>query len=206
MPAFADQPGDLLGVLLDQPEADGGIVPRIPTTPARQLLGVEPVAVLACGARRPSRSPRRRAPRRRRAGEAAHLVPLPLADLGAGDVADVVDVEEQERAAVGLLQRVLGAAQAVAAQPVVVDAALEVDRRCGPRRAGACPSASSGRCRRAAGCAGRVRSSKSLRCARGAPLCRRAGRVTGCTSRRRCGSSGRSCSRCRGWRGTPPCP
>jgi hypothetical protein len=36
--------------------------------------------------------------------EAAHLVPLPLADLGGRDVADVVHVEEQQRAGVRGLQ------------------------------------------------------------------------------------------------------
>src|SRR5256885_12646512 len=51
----------------------------------------------------------------------------PLADLGRGDVADVVVVEQQQRAEVGLLQRLLGAAKSKAVQAAIVDALLEVD-------------------------------------------------------------------------------
>ena len=40
---------------------------------------------------------------------AADLVALPLADLGGGEIADVVDVHHQQRAEVGLLQRLPGA-------------------------------------------------------------------------------------------------
>ena len=59
--------------------------------------------------------------------EAAELVALPLADLGARDVADVVDVEQQERAALGVAERPTGARQAVALQPAEVDPGLEID-------------------------------------------------------------------------------
>ncbi len=58
--------------------------------------------------------------------EPAQLVALPLADLGAGDVADVVDVEHQQRAEVGFLERLLGAAKPVAVQAAEIDARLEV--------------------------------------------------------------------------------
>jgi len=44
------------------------------------------------------------------------------ADPRLGGVADVVEVEEQERAAIGRTQRLLGAGQAVGAQPAEVDA------------------------------------------------------------------------------------
>ena len=54
--------------------------------------------------------------------EARHLVARPLADVGAGDVADVVEVEEQQGAEVGGSERLAGAAEAVVAQP----------RRCRP--------------------------------------------------------------------------
>jgi hypothetical protein len=60
--------------------------------------------------------------------EAAELVALPFADLGAGDVADVVDVEEEKRAALGVLQGLAGAGEPVGAQPVEIDPALEIDR------------------------------------------------------------------------------
>src|SRR5262249_16532901 len=60
-------------------------------------------------------------------GEAAELVALPLADLGAGQVADVVDVEYEQRAEVGVLQGLLGAAEAIAMQPPEIDARLEID-------------------------------------------------------------------------------
>ena len=61
-------------------------------------------------ARPRSRSPRRsarRSPRQKR--EAAELVALPFADLGGGDVADVVDVEEEQRAAMRVLECVADA-------------------------------------------------------------------------------------------------
>src|SRR5918992_1340697 len=59
--------------------------------------------------------------------EARHLVARPLADVGAGDVADVVEVEEQQRAEFGGGQRLAGAAEAVGAQPLRVDPLLPVD-------------------------------------------------------------------------------
>jgi hypothetical protein len=69
--------------------------------------------------------------------EAAHLVPLPLADLGRGDVADVVDVEEQQACPqFDVLQGLPWSGQAVAAQPVVIDPAFEIDGGMAPGRAG----------------------------------------------------------------------
>jgi len=65
---------------------------------------------------------------------AAKLVALPLADLGRGDVADVVDVEDEQRAELGLLQRLLDAAQPIAVQPAVIDPFLEVDPHDAERR------------------------------------------------------------------------
>ena len=58
--------------------------------------------------------------------EAAELVALPLADLGGGDVADIVDVEEQQGAALRGVERGAGARQAVALQAAEIDPALEI--------------------------------------------------------------------------------
>ena len=52
--------------------------------------------------------------------EAAHLVAFPFADLGGGHIADVVHIKQQQRAAVGILERLTRAAQTVAAQTVVI--------------------------------------------------------------------------------------
>jgi hypothetical protein len=57
----------------------------------------------------------------------AELVALPLADFGRGDIADVVDVEDQQRAQLGLLERLFDAAQPVAMKPAIIDPFLEVD-------------------------------------------------------------------------------
>ena len=54
---------------------------------------------------------------------AGHLVPRPLADVGAGDVADVVEVEQQDRAEVGRGERLARAPEPVGAEPVGVDRA-----------------------------------------------------------------------------------
>src|SRR5499433_2321894 len=64
------------------------------------------------------------------AGEQAparQLVARPLADDGAGDVADVVLVEDEERAQARARERLAHAAQAVRVQAPEVDALLEVD-------------------------------------------------------------------------------
>ena len=69
---------------------------------------------------------------------ADHLVAERAADPGLRRVADVVEVEEQERAALAGLQRRLGPAEPVVAQPVEVDPLLVVDAhvaRCRQRTA-----------------------------------------------------------------------
>ena len=58
---------------------------------------------------------------------AAELVALPFPDLGRGDVADIVDVEDKQCAELGILQCRLDAAEAIAVQPPVIDALLEID-------------------------------------------------------------------------------
>ena len=64
----------------------------------------------------------------------AQLVALPLADLGRGAVADVVDIEHQQRAELGFLQRRRTPAEPVAVQPPVIDPLLEIDRHGAERR------------------------------------------------------------------------
>ena len=136
---FLEQAGDLLGVALHEAgrrrhgaahaEHAGAEVLR------RQPVAIEPVMhgggaevpldrIVVAGQQR----------------EAAELVALPFADLGAGEIADVVDVEDQQRAEVGVLQRLLGAAEAIAVQPAEIDARLEVDVGVARRRQRAVPA------------------------------------------------------------------
>ena len=63
----------------------------------------------------------------RQQGVAGHLVARPLADVGARDVADVVEVEQQDRADLRRRERLAGASQPVGAQSVDVPALLPVD-------------------------------------------------------------------------------
>src|SRR5262249_52683237 len=58
---------------------------------------------------------------------AAELVALPLADLGRGDVADVVDVEHEQGAELGFLQRLAHAREPVAMEAEEVDPVLEIE-------------------------------------------------------------------------------
>ena len=71
--------------------------------------------------------------------KARQLVARPFADLGRGDVADVVVVEQQQRAEVGCLERGLRARQPVAVQAPVIDALLEIDAHGAERRQMAAP-------------------------------------------------------------------
>jgi hypothetical protein len=65
---------------------------------------------------------------------ARHLVAGPLADVRAGDVADVVEVEQQHGAEVGGVERGPGAAEAIGPEAVGVDALLPVDGHGSRRR------------------------------------------------------------------------
>src|SRR5579871_11025 len=56
------------------------------------------------------------------------LVLRPGANVGRGDVADVVHIETEQRSHRGLLQQISGFLQALAAEPIEVDAALPIDR------------------------------------------------------------------------------
>src|SRR5262249_21046893 len=58
---------------------------------------------------------------------AANLVALPLADLGRGEVTDVVDVHHQEGTEVGFLQCRPRARQPVTVQAAVIHPLLEID-------------------------------------------------------------------------------
>ena len=58
---------------------------------------------------------------------AGHLVARPLADVGARDVADVVEVEQQDCTQVGGRERRPGTGRPVGAQPVDVPALFPVD-------------------------------------------------------------------------------
>ena len=58
---------------------------------------------------------------------AAELVTLPFADLGRGDVADVVDVEDEQGAELGILQRLACAGEPIPVQTAIVDPFLEID-------------------------------------------------------------------------------
>ena len=135
---LADQRGDLLGVALHQPERriDGAAQAD---QPGLAVLRLEPgrVELVVHGGR--AEIPQDRLAVAREQRPARELVALPFADLGRGDVADVVDVEDQQRAEVGLLQRLLHAREPVAVQPPVIDALLEIDAHDAERRQRAAP-------------------------------------------------------------------
>ena len=133
-----DERGDLLGVALHQ--AEGGIDGAAQADEAGlAVLRLEPgrVELVVHGGR--AEVPQDRLAVAGEQRPAAELVALPLADLGRGEVADVVDVEDQQRAEVGFLQRLLDAARPVAVQAAVVDPLLEIDPHGAERRQRAAP-------------------------------------------------------------------
>src|SRR5262245_30352546 len=72
-------------------------------------------------------------PRVARAGKKAipdQLVASPLADDGARNVADVVLIEAQDGAKPGVVERLPGTGQAIAMEPLEIDALLEIDLCC----------------------------------------------------------------------------
>ena len=123
---FAQDRGEFLGVLLHQ--AEGG---RHGAAQADQaglaVLRVEPRRIELVMHGGGAEVPQDRFAGAGQQRPARQLVALPLADLGRGEIADVVDVEHQQRAKFGLLQCLLGAAEAVAVQAAEIDALLEVD-------------------------------------------------------------------------------
>ena len=106
--------------------ADGGTVPRMPSMPARKLSVGQPVAIEAVVDRGRAEVPQDRQLVAGKQREAAELVALPLADLGAGEVADVVDVEGEQRAAVRNWRAPAAPGQAVVPQPGEIDPPLEI--------------------------------------------------------------------------------
>ena len=123
---LAQERHDLLGMRLHEAEArrDGAAHAEH----AGPAVGrVEPVAIEPVVHRRRAEVPDDRLAAVGEQREAAELVALPLADLGAGDVADVVDVEQEQRAAFRVPQRLARPRQAVALQPAEIDPRLEID-------------------------------------------------------------------------------
>ena len=124
---------DLLGMALHQPELrrDGAAKAH---EAGEAVLRLEPrrIELVVHGGRAEVPDDRLAVARQQR--PARELIALPFADLGRGQVADVVDVEHQKRAEVGILQRLAGAAEPIAVQASVVDALLEVDAHDAERR------------------------------------------------------------------------
>ena len=131
---FLDQRRDLLGVALHQ--AEGGIDRAAQADQAGlAVLRLEPGRVELVVHRRRAEIPQDRiVAGARDQRPAAQLVALPLADLGRGAIADIVDVEDEQRAELGFLQRLLDAAEPVAVQPPVIDPLFEVDAHGAERR------------------------------------------------------------------------
>ncbi len=118
--------------------------------PGPPVLVRQPFRVQLVMPHRRAEVPQDRVPVPQQQGVADHLVAERAADPGLGGVADVVEVEEQEGAALTRLQRRPGPRHAVPAQPAEVDALLVVDPHVaggaeGPhaRRALCCHEASS---------------------------------------------------------------
>src|SRR6516165_7268907 len=70
---------------------------------------------------------------------AAELVALPFADLGRGDVADVVDVEDKKRAEIGFFQCLTHAREPITVETAIVHPLLEIDPHGAERRQRAAP-------------------------------------------------------------------
>ncbi len=130
-PAIAQQRGDLLRVALHQPERRRHRAAQPDQARLAVLLEqprhVEPMvhrgrAEIPQDGLRPAGQQR----------EAAELVALPFADLGRGDVANVVHVEQQQRAEIGVFERLPGASHAIADEAVEIDPQLEIDRHRAP--------------------------------------------------------------------------
>ena len=103
-PAAAQQAHDFLGMRLHQPDRRRHGAAHAEHAGAA-IVRDQPVAVDAVMHRGRAEVPHDRLAVAGEQREAAQLVAFPFADLGAGDVADVVDVEQQQRAAWRGLQR-----------------------------------------------------------------------------------------------------
>ena len=98
-----------------------------PDHPAADVLRWQPWAVEPVVLRGGSEVPEVRLAAAGQEGEARHLVAGPLPDVGARDVADVVEVEDQEGAEVRCLERIADALEPVVPQPLGVHTLLPVD-------------------------------------------------------------------------------
>ena len=136
---LADQRGDLAGVPRHQ--AERGLHRAAQAEqPGLAVLRLEPRRIELVVHRGRAEVPQDRVGRAaRQQRPAADLVALPLADLGRGEIADVVGVHHQQRAEIGLLQRHAGAREAIVVQAAVIDALLEIDAHGAERRQRAPP-------------------------------------------------------------------
>ncbi len=105
----------------------GGHRATKPDHPGVDVLLAQPWAVQPVVLRRRAEVPDVRVAAAGQQGIAGHLVARPLPDVGARDVADVVEVEEQDCTEVRGGQRVAGAGRAIGAQPIDVPAFFPVD-------------------------------------------------------------------------------
>ena len=107
--------------------ASGATAPLQPDHPAADVLRRQPRAVEAVVLGRRAEVPEVRLAAAGEEREARHLVAGPLPDVGARDVADVVEVEDQQGAQLRCLERLADAVESVVPQPLGVDALLPVD-------------------------------------------------------------------------------
>ena len=98
-----------------------------PDHPGVDVLRAQPRAVEAMVLRGRAEVPDVRVTAPRQEGVAGHLVARPLADVGARDVADVVEVEQQDGAEVGGVERRRAPAEPIGSQAIDVPALLPVD-------------------------------------------------------------------------------
>ncbi len=135
---LAQDRGHLLGVVLHQAERRiDGAAQADETGPA--VLRLEPRRIEPVMHRRRAEIPQDRIAAAHQQRPARQLIARPLADLGRGDVADIVVVEQNQRAEVGGFERGLGAGEPVAMHAPVVDALLEVDAHGAEHRQMAAP-------------------------------------------------------------------
>ncbi len=137
-PADLEQRGHLLGVALHQSERGIDGAAHADQT-GLAVLRLEPRRIELVMNRGRAEIPQDRVLAARQQHEARELVARPFADLGRGDVADVVVVEQQQRAEVGCLKRRLRAGEAITVQAPVVDALLEIDAHGAEHRQMAAP-------------------------------------------------------------------
>jgi hypothetical protein len=101
---FLEKRHDFGGVALHQ--ADGGRHGAAHAEHAGTTIGrIEPVAIKAVVNRGRAEIPDYRLLAAGKKGEPTELIALPFADLCGGNVTDIVDIEEEQRAALGIFQR-----------------------------------------------------------------------------------------------------